>query len=377
MSTWFPVVPGPPTWSVDWKQLDDTFEWVRALRGCPQDPVYHAEGDVWIHTRMVCESLADLPAYRALSEADRAITFVAALMHDIAKPERTQVQPDGSIGAPGHSRRGAILARRLLWQLNVPFSDREQVCALIRFHQVPFFAIERESPFRAVIEVSQTARCDLLALVAEVDARGRKCADQERLLTNTALFAELCRENGCLTTPFAFPSDVARFLYFRRPDRDPTYAAYDDTRGEVFLLSGLPGVGKDRWIAKHAPALPVVSLDAIRADLHLDPDGDQGAVIQAAREAARRHLRAGQSYIWNATNVSRDQRQRAISLFADYRARIRIIYLEVSDSELHQQNRDRPRPVPTNVIERLLDRWEVPDRTEAHKVEYHMQFRNA
>ena len=35
------------------------------------------------------------------------------------------------------------MARNLLWRMNVPFAVREQVAALVRFHQTPYFLIDR------------------------------------------------------------------------------------------------------------------------------------------------------------------------------------------------------------------------------------------
>ena len=61
-------LPRPPHWQIDWSALDERYEWVRALSGCPQSPEWHAEGDVWIHTRMVLEAVCALPAFRALQE---------------------------------------------------------------------------------------------------------------------------------------------------------------------------------------------------------------------------------------------------------------------------------------------------------------------
>jgi hypothetical protein len=82
--------PGPPAWRVDWPALNDAHAWVRALAGCPQDPVHHAEGDVWVHTRMVCEALASAADWRELPPNERAVVFAAALLHDVAKPECTR-----------------------------------------------------------------------------------------------------------------------------------------------------------------------------------------------------------------------------------------------------------------------------------------------
>jgi predicted kinase len=75
-------------------------------------------------------------------------------------------------------------------------------------------------------------------------------------------------------------------------------------------------------------------------------------------------------YYWNATNLSRDLRGRCIRVFAAYDARVRIVYVEVPAARLYPQNQQRPTPVPEPAIEALLDRWEVPDRTEAHTVDW-------
>ncbi|HEY2513898.1 MAG TPA: AAA family ATPase [Polyangiaceae bacterium] len=363
-------VPAPPGWNLDWEALDARFDWVRALRGCPQDPVHHAEGDVWIHTRMVLESLIRIPAWRALPEGERASVFWASLLHDVAKPECTRTEVDGKITARGHSTRGALLARRILWRLGLSFEAREAVCALVRFHQIPFFLIEKDDARRTAASISQAARCDHLALVAEADARGRRCADPDRILENTELFRELCVEYGCLRAPAPFPSDHARVLYLRGDTSDPAYHPHEDFRAQVTLMSGLPGAGKDTWLRTHAPELPVVSLDALREELDVDPAGPQGAVVQRAREQAREHLRAGRDFAWNATNLSRQLRRGLIQLALDYGARVRIVYVEAPESALRAQNRARSAVVPDAVIDRLLDRWEIPDLTEAHDVTF-------
>lgn len=369
MSSLLDLCPRPPGWRLDWSGLEDAYSWVRDLATCPQDPTHHAEGDVGTHTRMVLEALIGSPAWRGLSEADRPVLFAAAVLHDVAKPSCTRVEDDGRVSSPGHARRGAIDARRILWRMGVPFDRREQVVALVRHHLAPFYLLEKDDPIRVAAEVSQTARCDHLALLAEADARGRICADPARLLENVALFAEFCREHGCLDRPRAFPSDHSRFLYFRKDGRDIDYPAHDDCRGEVILMSGLPGAGKDHWVREHAPDRPLVSLDGLREELDVSPEGPQGAVVARARDLARGLLREGRSFVWNATNLSRMLRSQCIALFAAYRARVRIVYLEVPEERLFSQNRDRRAVVPAPVIERLLDRWEVPDLTEAHQVD--------
>lgn len=367
---WLPVRPGPPDWRVDWPAILAANPWIESLAACPQDPRHHAEGDVAVHTRLVLEAMTADPAFQERSPEDRDVLFAAALLHDIGKPSVTRRDPDGAITSPGHSVRGAILARRILWRLSVPFAAREQIVALVRNHQRPFHLIDRADARRLAIETSQTARCDLLMILANSDARGRICLDQPRLLEQVALFEEFCRDLGCLSRQYPFASGHARFAYFRSPDRDPDYPAYDDSRGEAILLSGLPGAGKDHWIRHSGLDWPVVGLDDLREEMGIAPADPQGPVIRRAREIARGYLRAGTPFIWNGTNLSRRIRGQCIDLFADYRARVRIVYVEVPEERLRRQNRSRSRPVPESVLERLLDRWEVPDPTEGHQVDW-------
>ncbi len=362
------VVPQAPSWRLDWQDLHDAFGWIRALSGVPQDPVFHAEGDVWIHTRLVCEALVEDPEWRALPEPRRALIFWGALLHDVAKPACTLVGADGRVTAPGHSRRGQIMARRLLWQLGVPPAEREFVCHLVTHHQVPFFLLEREHPQRLAFTVSLQTECRALSLLTRADARGRDCPDKAHLLENIELFQEYCRENACFEGPRRFPSDHSRFLYFRKPGRSPDYLAFDDTRSTVVLMSGLPASGKDHWIERNSGDMRVISLDALRSEMQTEADAHQGPVVARAREQARAALGHSENFVWNATSLSRQIRAQCIDLFAAYNARIKIVCVETTPDDLTARNRARPDPVPAKALDRMFDRWECPDLTECHEL---------
>jgi predicted kinase len=363
MSERFPPCPQPPEWHVNWDTLDAAYSWVRHLKGCPQDPVRHAEGDVWTHVRMVCNEMAALPAWRALPPLERRLLFTAALLHDVAKPVCTRVDAEGRLSARGHAWRGAIMARRILWRLGVPFDLREAVCALVRHHLVPLYLLEREDARRHAIEVSLTARCDHLAILSEADARGRVCPDPQRLLHNIGRFHDFCGELGIQAGPFPFPTPDERFSFFHESTRSP-----DENAAEVLLMSGLPGAGKDHWLETYAHDVPIVSIDQLRSDMGFSPSDPLGPVLGRARELARGWLRERKPFAWNATNLSRQVRAECVRLFTEYGSRVRIIYVEVSPERLFVQNRQRRQRVPDSAIERLLDRWEVPDPTEAHGI---------
>jgi len=136
------------------------------------------------------------------------------------------------------------------------------------------------------------------------------------------------------------------------------------------LMSGLPSAGKDFWIRKQMPGFDVISLDALRIELGVAPSDPQGEVLQRARAIAGEKMQARQSFVWNAPNLSRHIRNECARYFSEHGARVRIVYIEATSERLYAQNRQRRRRVPDAVIERLLDRWEVPDRTEAHQVDW-------
>lgn len=366
MKIWSEIAAAPLAQIVDWAE---TQPWARAMATCPQDAEWHAEGDVWTHTRMVCAELEKLAEWSALEPAARFQLLFTALFHDAGKPATTTRDPDtGRIRSAHHAAVGAALARRVLRELGCDLVTRERIVALVRFHGRPVYLLEKSSPEREVISLSWLADNRLLHLFAVADTRGRRTREMNRPEENLHLWKLVAEECGCYGRPYAFANDHARFLFFRDELSSLSYAPHEAFRCTVTLMSGLPGAGKDTWLARHRPALPVVSLDAIRDDLDVDPTDNQGEVIQAAREKCREHLRAGRDFAFNATNVTRQTRSRWLSLFADYHARVEIVYLEPPLRVVLARNRQRTHPVPENVIHRLEEKLEPPTLTEAYAV---------
>lgn len=361
--------PGPPDWSVDLTSLRTDGGWGEALYTCPQHPVWHAEGDVGVHTEMVCAALVADPRYRALSDDARQVVWLAALLHDVAKPRTTRII-DGVPAQPGHSRVGARMARRLLWEAEIPVAVREAVCAIIAHHQLPFFLVDDDDARGRAIRLSQVLRCDWLQIVAHADAVGRTCVDQSRLLDQTALFGLLCEEWGCLDRPWPFASDAARVRCAIDLRRDPMAPGEPWPTFDVVMLTGLPASGKSTWRETHRPGWPVVSLDGIRAQLRVDPRDDQGRVVQAAKAATQGHLREKRPFVFDATNLMAQRRQAWIATAVAYGARVHLVACEAPPATLRARNRARADPVPDRVIERMVDRWDAPTPLEAHTVRF-------
>jgi predicted kinase len=363
-----------------WRELaaasiDDVLEWAesqpwcRLMAECQQDALWHAEGDVWTHTKLVCRQLPLLEEWTSLDHRQQTILLFTALFHDSGKPATSIVDSEtGHIRSPKHAIKGEHIARNALRDLECHVSTREEIARLVRFHGRPVFLAEKESPACEVISLSWLANNWLLYLFALADTRGRATGDTGRPEENLHYWKLVSEENNCLMQPYRFPNDQARFHFFRQAKPDLFYVPHEDYRCTVTVMSGLPGSGKDTWLAMHRKELPVVSLDDIREEFDVEATENQGTVAQTARERCREWMRVGKSFAFSATNLLRQTRKRWIDLFADYGARIEIVYLEPPLSVVLAQNKRRDRSVPENVIRELASKCQPPTWNEAHAV---------
>ena len=228
--------------------------------------------------------------------------------------------------------------------------------------------MERNVPANEAIRMSWLANNRLLHMFSLADMRGRHTDCHTRTEDDLAYWQITAEDCDCYTQPFPFGNDHARFTFCRSEKPDRFYTPHEDFSCTVTMMSGYPGAGKDTWLANNRPEQPVVSLDEIRSELGVDPTGNQGQVLQVAREQCAEHLRARRDFAYSATNLTRMVRTRWIDLFDDYGARVEIVYVEPPFETVLQQNRNRDRIVPEDVIRSLASRVEPPTMTESHDV---------
>lgn len=357
--------------SIDWDYILNTFSEIKQLEQVPQDKIYHAEGDVLTHTKMVCEELVNMKEFKKLERSEKEILFLAALFHDIGKAVTTK-EEDGRIISPNHAVRGAMIVRSLFYKkYGECIVCRECVVNLIRYHGLPIFFWDKDNPSKYLFEASWNSNLYHLYLLAKADCLGRIGEDKENLISYVEMFREFAYENNCLYHVREFPNDLSRFEYFRKDYRDINFEAYDESLCTVILLCGLPAVGKDTWISTYyGDGFSTISLDNIREVLNISPNDNQGRVIQEAKEQAKIYLRQHKSFIWNATNITKKIRTNLTDLFIDYKAKVIIAYIEIPYKELIKRNEKRKRVVPISVINHMIDKLEVPSITEAHEINY-------
>ena len=146
------------------------FPELAALRGVPQDPVWHPEGDVLTHTALCLDA-----AVRVRPEMeDPWVEMLGVLCHDLGKAGTT-VFERGRWRSAGHDEAGVPLAEAFVARITEQAGVAEKVAALVREHLRPGqLHAARESVGDAAIRRLAT-RVDLRALVrvAWADAAGR------------------------------------------------------------------------------------------------------------------------------------------------------------------------------------------------------------
>ncbi len=125
------VMPRKPGLAVqlldDWGVILQGYPELFALHECLQEPQFHPEGDVWIHTLMVLDQAARLGRERGFSAVQRLQLGLAALLHDLGKPATTRREL-GRITAHGHEVAGVKPARA--WFARHSFGEPMELAVL-------------------------------------------------------------------------------------------------------------------------------------------------------------------------------------------------------------------------------------------------------
>ena len=146
------------------------FPELAALRGVPQDPVWHPEGDVLHHTALALDAAATI---RARME-DPWVEMLAVLCHDLGKATST-VFERARWRAAAHDIEGVAPTRAFLERVTAQQDVVERVCALVREHLRPMQLYQARERVGDAAVRRLSARVDLRALarVAWADGAGR------------------------------------------------------------------------------------------------------------------------------------------------------------------------------------------------------------
>jgi tRNA nucleotidyltransferase (CCA-adding enzyme) len=150
---------------------------------------YHVY-DVWEHTLRTVEAVENTPLLR-----------LTMLLHDISKPECFSMDKKGVGHFYGHQERGAEKVRRILRRLKFDNDTQEDVCALVKYHDIPFDPTVKI--IRRRLSKIGRRRFELLLKIKEADARGQNPEYLQKRLNNLEavkqILEKIDRENLCYT----------------------------------------------------------------------------------------------------------------------------------------------------------------------------------
>lgn len=169
-----------PSIGLEWLRklgaVERLFPEITALIDVPQDPEWHPEGDVFVHTLLVIDRAREL--IDDLPYAKQVTVMLAALSHDFGKPATTEFV-DGRLRSRGHEEAGVGPTLSFLDKLNIYTLDgydvRAQVLALVRDHLKPGEYYKKRDAVGdgAFRRLARKCELELLYRVAGADSLGR------------------------------------------------------------------------------------------------------------------------------------------------------------------------------------------------------------
>jgi tRNA nucleotidyltransferase (CCA-adding enzyme) len=162
--------------ALDLGVVDRLFPELKALVGCPQEPEWHPEGDVWVHTLLVIDRARE--RIDDLARPQQIAVMLGAVCHDLGKPPTTAFV-DGRIRSIDHEQAGVGPAAALLDRLNVHsiggLDVRREVLGMVAHHLKPlsFYKADPQAGDGAFRRLSQKVDLELLARLALSDCLGR------------------------------------------------------------------------------------------------------------------------------------------------------------------------------------------------------------
>ena len=147
----------------------DYFKVLKRLQGVPQNPKYHPEGDVWVHTMMVIDAMQKL---HGDDEKENFMLSLAALCHDLGKPATTKLK-DGIIRAIGHENVGVAIAESFLERLTDEKQLIQNILPLVKHHLKPRQFYDQGAKSVAIRRLARAVNIRQLVVVAKADFLGR------------------------------------------------------------------------------------------------------------------------------------------------------------------------------------------------------------
>jgi len=146
------------------------FPELKAIIDVPQDPKWHPEGDVWVHTMMCIDKMV---AFLGEDKKQNLKYMFTMLCHDFGKATTTIIDDDGRIKAIGHEVEGLEPTKSFMYRLTSEHDFIESILPLVEHHLKPSQFYAAKSKDKAIRKLATKVNIEELVIVAKADFLGR------------------------------------------------------------------------------------------------------------------------------------------------------------------------------------------------------------
>lgn len=330
------------TFEYHWDVIE-TINGFASLKGCEQNPRWHAEGDAWEHTKLVCMEAVKICKERQWEHEPTwaGLLLGAALFHDIGKSATTKLGKDGNWHSYGHENVGEHITRLVLWDEDIAI--RETICGLVKWHMEVLHILDHHDYLERIINISNSLngyfsilcelkRCDINGSMQYPDGCWKD-------LWKIQEIEGIAQSLGC------------RYNRPHIPERNKIECINTDKeKGRVVMMVGVSGSGKSTAINEEnigTSDYVVASRDLIRAELGFCKYGDkvvldneeEKKVTEVENSRIVEAIKNGKVVVIDNMNLKRKYRDSYHHLLRDYNITWDYIYVQASSIDKNVERR--------------------------------------
>lgn len=367
-------------WSVNWEKITEIPQFDK-LMSTKQSPVWHGEGNVYIHTSLVTQEMEKLLVRNFVEKgsSDWVMCMAAALCHDLGKAEATKWSvEDNDWRTKNHAIIGERITRNLFHDEDVIL--REKVCYMVRHHMTLHHVYDKpEETNKRLIKLSHgLVTMNYMILLNIADSLGSYnnietedfIYDKEMRLTNDVSTLR------CYQTPYSLIEKSQLIRDFIDYDGEVVNDTNDFC---VYILCGFPGCGKSTYYREFLADKPIISRDIIRGELGIagaTTTNDKKVVGTREEEDKVSEIfdkkmieccENKESFVLDNTNLKYQYRKDYLLKIMKYNPKVKIIYIEAPNyiKDCIDRRKDE---IPKKVYDRMENNFDFPQLFECNEL---------
>jgi predicted kinase len=367
-------------WSVDWEKIVGIPQFEK-LNNTKQSVVWHKEGNVYIHERLVTQEMEKLLKRNLIEKGSTEwiMCMAAAICHDLGKADTTKWSEEkNDWTTKNHGVVGERITRHLFYDEDIIL--REKVCYMVRHHMTLHHVYDKpEETNKRLIKLSHgLVPMNYMILLNIADSIGSwndietedSLIDKEMKLTNDV------RSLHCLQKRYSLVEKSQLIRDFIGYNGEVINDSNDFC---VYILVGFPGCGKSTYYKEFLADKPIISRDIIRGELGIDgaTTSNDKKVVGTREEEDKvseifdkkmiEYCENKESFVLDNTNLKYQYRKDYLLKIMKYNPKVKIIYIE-APNYIKDCIERRKGEIPKKVYDRMESNFDFPQLYECDEL---------